>query len=102
MLFKDARRIGLLKMVEICEDINISYLLFVDDIMIFKQGSLREIRGIKEILDIYFKTMGMEFNLRKYTILFHEMSEKEKVQILNMFSMNFMDLDQGVKYLDLT
>jgi len=41
----------------------------------------------------------MEFNLRMSTLFFNDVCEEYKTQTPNMFSMNFMDFNQGIKYL---
>lgn len=60
MLIKDARQRGVVKGLKISDSVVISHLLFVDDIMIFGHGSLRDIRSLKEIVHIYHKATGME------------------------------------------
>jgi hypothetical protein len=75
------------------------HLLFVDDIMIFGQGSSKEMKSIKKILDIYCKATVMEVNMTKSLMLFNVLEEEVKMQVLNLFPMNYVELDQGVKYL---
>jgi hypothetical protein len=76
----------------------ISHLLFVDDIMIFGQGSNRELKSINDILDIYCKAIGMEIHMSKSIMLFNKVEEEVRMQFMNLFPMNFVDVYQGVKY----
>jgi hypothetical protein len=58
-----AKRIEALFGVNMGRDLNLSHFLFVDDALLFIKGSLREARKLKEILDLYKSTTGMEVNL---------------------------------------
>ena len=49
----------------------ITHLLFVNDVLLFGHGSVREAQSYKEIMDIFFKEMGMEVNLLKSSISFN-------------------------------
>jgi hypothetical protein len=98
MLIKDTRR-GILQGIKISDTVVISHLLFVDDIMIFSHGSTRKIGSLKEILGIYCNATGMEINMRKSSMLINALDKGEKTQIANLFPMNIMELDQGIKYL---
>ena len=61
--------------------IRITYLLFVDDIVLFGNGTLIEWKMYKEVLDHFFKVTGMEFSPHKS--LFMEVGwVEEKLSIL--------------------
>ena len=43
----------------------ITHQQFVDDIMLFSEVSIKEVRGIKRILDLFMEASGMEINKEK-------------------------------------
>jgi hypothetical protein len=45
--------------------ITLSHILFVDDVLLFGLGSVRENQTLKEILDLYLTATRMEINLGK-------------------------------------
>jgi hypothetical protein len=53
-------------------------LLFVDDVMLFGAGTVREIQSLKEILDLFCSTTGMELNSRKSSIRVNEMEAEAR------------------------
>ena len=55
--------------------------------MIFGHISIQELVKIKELLDLYYKTINMVINMNK-----------SRVQAEILFPMNLGQLDQGVKY----
>jgi hypothetical protein len=88
-----------LKGIKIFETVAISYLLFVDSIMIFGHGSIRELKSIKEIIDIYCLATCMEVNMEKSSLLFKELEEATRSQVTNPMPKNHLDIEQGIKYL---
>lgn len=47
----------------------ITYLLFVDDILIFSNGSLQEVALLKSILTTFGKASSTIINFKKYSLL---------------------------------
>jgi hypothetical protein len=77
MLIKNVMRKGALKRIKFSDSMVLSHFLFVDDIMIFGHGSLREISCLNEILDTYCKATRMEINIRKSSMLCYALDERE-------------------------
>ena len=48
----------------------------MDDILLFGQVSLRELKGYKEILDIYHGATCVETTMRKFGILFNNLGDE--------------------------
>ena len=78
MLIKCARRRGVVEGIKNNSPLIISHILFMDDTMIFGQGSIRKMNIIKEILDICYKATRIEINMVKSTLLFHETIKEVK------------------------
>lgn len=58
-LIRSAKREGAVKGLEVAVNMFITHLLFVDDILLFTNGSLNEIKELKNILDLFMKAIGM-------------------------------------------
>jgi hypothetical protein len=81
MLIKYGMRSGPVKEIQIFNVVDISYLLFVDDSLIFGQGSLKEIIKIKYILDTYCGATCTQINVRKLAMMFNVVDEEEKFKL---------------------
>jgi hypothetical protein len=64
-----------LKGIRIGRSVFLSHLLFVNDILLFCDGSRRDAMKLKEILDLYCTATGKFMNLRKSTISFLGINE---------------------------
>ena len=58
--------------MKISSTAHISHLLFVDNIIIFGHGLVKELDKMKEVLELYCKPMGMRINMNKFTKLINE------------------------------
>jgi hypothetical protein len=68
-LILEARSVGTTRGINIVGTITPSHLLFVDDILLFGRGKLRELTTFKHILYVFCNTTRMEVNLRKSCLL---------------------------------
>eukprot|EP00253_Pinus_taeda_P015318 PITA_15318 len=64
-LIHRARRTNKLKGIEVAINLYITHLLFVDDILIFSNGSHEELKEYKNIIDLFMKATGMQLNYGK-------------------------------------
>ena len=62
---REAKRLGSLKSIRISQQLHITHLLFVDDVLILCSGSVRDTNTIFYILELFSKATGMEINSRK-------------------------------------
>eukprot|EP00253_Pinus_taeda_P022219 PITA_22219 len=67
-LIHKARRLNKIKGIEVAINLYISHLLFVDDILIFSNGSHNELKELKSIFDLFMKATGMLINSGKSQI----------------------------------
>lgn len=65
------KREGSIKGISLGNCVSLSHMLFVDNFNPFGDGTKREAKKLMEILDLYSKTMGIEMNNDKYSILFN-------------------------------
>ena len=77
------RESGRLKGIKMGENISITHLLFVDDVLLFGDGSLRDAQAIHQALYLYCKATGMEVNHQKSCIIFHRAVEGQERAIQN-------------------
>lgn len=64
-LIRAAKSRGRLKGASVARKMNLTHLIFVDDVFIFIDGSQREINIIKKIPSLFSKATSMETNLQK-------------------------------------
>jgi hypothetical protein len=83
----------------ISHNLRLTHLLFVDDILIFCNGSHRDAEKLKEILDLFLKATGMQINKRKSTISMYSMRNEDTNLYKSLFSFEVQDFDDGIKYL---
>ena len=69
-LIKKSCEEGDLGGVRISDMTTLSHLLFVDDVLIFLNGSFRGSHSSKNILSLFCKATGMEPNYDKSSIIF--------------------------------
>ena len=72
---KAAKRQGSLKGIQVAPNFFITHLLFVDDVLIFCSGSVRDVVTLGEILDLFSKATGMEVNVVKSSFTSHFLRE---------------------------
>jgi len=72
-----AKTEGTIKGLEVVVSLFITHLLFVDDILLFSNGSLVEFKKIKEILELFMKATGMQVNYRKSQLIMEGLNRQE-------------------------
>jgi len=79
---------GFFKGIQVTESIEVTHLLFVDDILHFGRGNLREQSYLKTILDLFCKAIVMEINMNKSCILASGLSDAFLRRLEQLFPMN--------------
>jgi len=95
----DARRNGTFSGIRIASNFQITHLLFVDDVLIFCSGSRRDAETLKDILNLFSKATGMEFNIRKSTISSNLLNDREINRLKDFFPFESKPIEDGLKYL---
>eukprot|EP00253_Pinus_taeda_P016254 PITA_16254 len=83
-------------MNELC---HLTHLLFVDYVMIFLDGSIRDSTSFHDILALFEKATGMVVNQFKSTITLSHTSPQEDKRTLHSFHYQLYNLSDGLKYL---
>ncbi|KAG8640984.1 hypothetical protein MANES_13G093526v8 [Manihot esculenta] len=82
----DIRRLGLRGLVVSMHGPSVSYLLFVNDSILFSHASMEEARIIKQNLEQYSRASGKSINLNKSSLVFSPntpMNIKQQKQAFN-------------------
>jgi hypothetical protein len=85
-LLNFVRHEGSIKGILVVEVTKITHFLFVDGVLLFGDGSVREWRTYKHILETFCLATGMEISSNKSLILCNELSPEVEAQICHMFS----------------
>lgn len=87
------------KGLEVAVNLYISHLLFVDDILLFTNGNLNEIKDLKNILDLFMKAIGMQVNYRKSQLIMEDFNRHEKHLITSILPFDAYNMENPFKYL---
>jgi hypothetical protein len=98
-LVNEAKREDSIKVIKVTGYVFITHFLFIDEILIFGHGSLREIKQYKGILDMYCGAYGMEIKLNKYCMFLSVLENDLERWISQILNLNSTPLEQGVKYI---
>ena len=96
---KEANRLGTFFGIQLTQNLQISNLLFVDDILIFCSGSVRDFNTLDDILKIFSKSTGMNINFGKSSVTSFQLSREEEQALLALFPFNLARLEEGLHYL---
>jgi hypothetical protein len=96
---REAKRIGVITGVKIGRFCTLPHLLFVNDVLLFINGSFRESSKFKEILALYGKAIGMEINFQKLSISFNSLEAEDEQNILPNFPLKFLNFNEEFEYL---
>eukprot|EP00253_Pinus_taeda_P011302 PITA_11302 len=98
-LIHNARRSNKIKGIEVAINLYISHLLFVDDILIFSNGSHNELKELRDIFDLFMKATGMLINSGKSQVCVAGFNRRECTAMTNLFPFHTQSLDSSFKYL---
>lgn len=99
IIIHSARREGVIKGIKVTKLIRITHLLFLDDVILFGEGTKKEWQAYKAIMDIFCKATSMLISESKSTILVNELEEGDIGRIRALFPFDIKDLNSGIKYL---
>ena len=98
-ILKKAHSNGDFRGISVSQDLAITHLLFVDDILIFYDGSRRDIQKLSQGLKLFKRAFGMVINEDKSTINWENLEDPERYSLGDFFNFQCWSLDDGVKYL---
>eukprot|EP00253_Pinus_taeda_P035322 PITA_35322 len=98
-LIHKARREGKVKVIEVATNLFISHLLFVDDILIFRNTEHIEIKELKSILDLFLKATSMQINHRKSQLIMTGLAVQERGRLHSVLPFQPSTLELPFKYL---
>ena len=95
----DAVRRGELTGLILAPGINLTHLLFIDDILLFYRGTRRDIDCLYRGLNLFKTAIGMVINLQKSTVSFFRLEDMDLRYMMGFFSIQAMEISKGIKYL---
>eukprot|EP00253_Pinus_taeda_P017324 PITA_17324 len=98
-LIHKARRTNKIKGIEVAINLYITRLLFVDDILLFSNGSHEELKEYKKIIDLFMKATGMQLNYGKSQVCVAGYNRRECNSMTNLFPFHLQPLASPFKYL---
>ena len=98
-LLKKAHQDGHLLGIVVAPHLQITHLLFVDDVLIFCSRTVHDVNTIFRILGLFSIATSMEINEGKSSMMTHGMDEVEVRHASTLFPYIHVTLDEGLKYL---
>jgi hypothetical protein len=99
-LIKQAQSRGIIKGLKITHAEILIHLLFVDDVIIFCVGLVQDFKSWKGIwIPFAHVAIGMQLNMGKSIVLFNELGEEEKGQLMEVLVFACRSIDSRLKYL---
>eukprot|EP00253_Pinus_taeda_P020147 PITA_20147 len=98
-LILKAKQSGMLTGLEVAVNLFISHLLFVDDILLFLNGNLPEVKVLKDIINLFLKAIGLQINPRKSHFILEGFTRHEALAITSIFPFETTQMDMPFKYL---
>jgi hypothetical protein len=98
-MFNEYVKNGSIKGIKIGRLTTLSHFLFVDHVLLFGNGTLREAFKFKKILEIYGKATRMEINAQKSAISLNNVPQGQEDIIVRSFSFQNTDFNKSFKYL---
>ena len=96
---KEAVRRGDLTGLILAQGINLTHLLFVDDILLFCRGTRRDIDCLYRGINIFKIATGMMINLQKSSVSFFRLKDTDLRYMTGFFPIQAVEISEGIKYL---
>ena len=74
-LLNRAREENLIKGVKVTNQTDLTHGLFVDDVLMFGEGTLKNLQNLEKIIRKYQKPTGMKINLEKSNLIHNNLDE---------------------------
>ena len=85
--------------IKLNDFIQLTHLLFIDDVVIFLDGSCQDNSNFLKLFNIFLKATSMEPNNNKSTIILVHFSVNESKHTMGLFQFEHKNLGYGLKYL---
>ena len=95
----NAREVRLIKGVRVANQIELTHVLFVDDVLMFGDGTFSNIQNLIKVLKKYQVEIGMEINLEKSKLSHNNINEEVFTQARELIAVSISPLNEGFKYL---
>ena len=92
-------RRGDLTSLILAQGINLTHLLFVDDILLFCRGTRRDIDCLYRGINLFKIATGMMINLQKSSVSFFRLEDRDLRYMMGFFPIQEVEISKGIKYL---
>lgn len=92
------RRSNLIGLI-LAHGINLTHLLFVDDILLFCRGTRRDIYYLFRGINLFKIATGMMINFQKSSASFFRLEDTDLRYMMGYFPIQAVEISEGIKYL---
>ena len=75
LLISNAQHRGAIARIKVSSSMNLTHMLFFDDVILFGLGTLDEWQNYKELLDIFCSATGMKISVEKSSFMYNDIDE---------------------------
>ena len=83
----------------LAQGLNLTHLLFVDDILLFYRGTRRDFDCLFRGINLFKIAMGMMINFQKSTVSFFRLLDSDLRYLMGLFPIQAVEISKGIKYL---
>ena len=89
----------LIKGIKVSSTKEVTHTLFVDDVLVFGEGSIRNLEGFDSLIDKYKRATGMVVNMEKSNLIHNEFSDDMIQRKREIVPFQITPVEVGFKYL---
>ena len=102
MIIHKAKSDGAIKCIKVLAAEEVTHTLFVDDVLLFGEGSIRNLEAFLALIDKYSRATRMVVNVEKSNLIHNEFPEELLQRSKDIIQYNTTPVDEGFKYLGFT
>ena len=93
---------GKIKGIKVTELEEATHTLFVDDVLLFGEGSISNLEAMKALIDKYTKATRMVVNINKSNLIHNDIPAKTIQRTSELIQYQISPVEEGFKYLGFT
>ena len=96
-----AKADGAIKGIKVSTE-EVTHTLFVDDVLLFGEGSIKNLEAFLTLIDKYKRATGMVVNVEKLNLIHNEFPEDMIQRTRELIQYQTTPIEEGFKYLGFT
>ena len=98
MLLRNAKETKVIEGVTFVGIVNLTHLIFVDDVLLFDKGTLEEWQAFQSLISLFCDSSRLEVSPNKSCFVFYNMEVEEYNEVKAILDFQMVDFIYGFKY----